>query len=50
MTNRTARETFDFVLLHKLLPERDLIRRGLPIHAEDLLARPYKTLGVAMAF
>ena len=50
MTNRTARETFDFVLLHKLLPERDLIRRGLPIHAEDLLARPYKTLGVEMAF
>src|SRR5262249_45868613 len=50
MTNRAARETFDFVLPHELLPECNLIRRGLPVHAEDLLPRPYKALRVAMAF
>src|SRR5262249_58573549 len=50
MTNRTARETFDFVLLYKLLPERNLVRRRLPIHAEDLLPRAHKALRAAMAF
>src|SRR5262249_12960223 len=50
MTNRTARETFDFVLLDEFLPERNLIRRRLPVHAEDLLPRPYKALRIAMAF
>src|SRR5262249_1610720 len=50
MTNRAARENFDFVLLYKLLPERNLVRRRLPIHAEDLFTRAHKALRAAMAF
>jgi hypothetical protein len=49
VTNRATRQALDLVFLHEFLSKRDLIR-GLPIHAEDLLARSYKTLRVAMAF
>src|SRR5262249_22729808 len=50
MTNRAARETFDLVLLHKLLAKCNLVRRWLPIHAEDLFTRAHKALRIAMAF
>src|SRR5262245_54778334 len=50
MTNRAARETFDPVLLDEFLPECNLIRRRLPVHAEDLFTRAHKALRAAMAF
>jgi hypothetical protein len=49
MTNRTACEFLDIVLLDKFCSERDLIRRRLPLHAEDLLTRPHKTLRITVA-
>ena len=49
VTNRAACEPLDLVLLHKFLPQSDLIRRRLPIHVEDLFPRPNKPLRIAVA-
>jgi hypothetical protein len=48
VANRAAREPLGLVLLHKLSPKRDLIRRWLPIHVEDLLPRPNKLFRIAV--
>ena len=49
MANRAASEPLDLVFLHKFLPKYDLIRGWLPIHAEDVLAGPYKPLRITVA-
>ena len=48
-----ANDTLDprilnLILLHKPPPQRLLITRRLPLHIEDLLARPNEFFGVAM--
>jgi hypothetical protein len=52
MTRRAACELSrraDFVFRRKLFPDFVLICRGLPIHVENLIARPQHLFGVAVA-
>jgi hypothetical protein len=46
----TTGEFLNFVFLHELLPERELIRGRRVIHAEDKLTRTHKAFRCSMAF
>ena len=51
MTHRARGEQcfVDLVFLHQPPPQRQLVFRGLPIHAEDILTRSEKAFRLAVA-
>lgn len=49
MTHRTIRESLNFVFLHKLRAERELIALRLPLRVENFAARAHEFFRAAMA-